>query len=90
MRTVVVSLAGLIRLVLQEYAMRAGLPVVATIGGRNLQMEGVGNSANFGNNNKQSNAWWLKGGSIPPVAIKETTHGCRENRDEDGGEYSSL
>ena len=25
-------------------------------------------SANFGNNNKQSNAWWLKGGSIPPVA----------------------
>ena len=36
-----VSLAGLIRLVLQEYAMRAALPVVATIGGRNLQMEGV-------------------------------------------------
>ena len=36
-----VSLAGLIRLVLQEYAMRTALPVVATIGGRNLQMEGV-------------------------------------------------
>ena len=36
-----VSLAGLIRLVLQEYAMRAALPVVATIGGRNLHMEGV-------------------------------------------------
>ena len=36
-----VSLAGLIRLVLHEYAMRAALPVVATIGGRNLQMEGV-------------------------------------------------
>ena len=36
-----VSLAGLIRLFLQEYAMRAALPVVATIGGRNLQMEGV-------------------------------------------------
>ena len=36
-----VSLAGLIRLVLQEYAMRAALPVVATIGGRHLQMEGV-------------------------------------------------
>ena len=36
-----VSLAGLIRLVLQEYAMRAALPVVATIGGRSLQMEGV-------------------------------------------------
>ena len=36
-----VSLAGLIRLVLQAYAMRAALPVVATIGGRNLQMEGV-------------------------------------------------
>ncbi len=36
-----VSLAGLIRLFLQEYAMCAALPVVATIGGRNLQMEGV-------------------------------------------------
>ena len=36
-----VSLAGLIRLVLQAYAMRAALPVVATIGGRSLQMEGV-------------------------------------------------
>ena len=36
-----VSLAGLIRLVLQEYAMRTALPVAATIGGRSLQMEGV-------------------------------------------------
>ena len=36
-----VSLAGLIRLVLQSYAMRAALPVDATIGGRSLQMEGV-------------------------------------------------
>ena len=36
-----VSLAGLIRLVLQAYAMRAALPVVAAIGGRSLQMEGV-------------------------------------------------
>ena len=36
-----VSLAGLIRLALQAYAMRAALPVDATIGGRSLQMEGV-------------------------------------------------
>ena len=36
-----VSLAGLIRLVLQAYAMRTALPVVVTIGGRSLQMEGV-------------------------------------------------
>ena len=36
-----VSLAGLIRLVLHAYAMRAALPVAATIGGRSLQMEGV-------------------------------------------------
>jgi len=36
-----VSLAGLIRLVLQAYAMRAALPVVSTIGGRRLQMEGT-------------------------------------------------
>jgi hypothetical protein len=24
------------------------------------------------------------------TTMEETTHGCRENRDEDGGEYSSL